>query len=124
MKAKATNWGIIFLLAVGLVIGSTDARGADWKPFAEATTGIFQYDASSVRSPSAGVVRVWIHNVTKHETSLLDLNCGGGTYRVLDVADYDEAGRIKDRHDYYDNPNWSKISPKSVPEYLRKVVCP
>ena len=123
MKVKAMSFGV-FLLATGLALGGSNAWGADWRPFAEATTGIFQYDASSIRSPSAGVVRVWIHNVTKHETSLLDLNCRGGSYRVLDVVEYDEGGKVKNRSDYYDNPNWSNISPKSVPEYLRKVVCP
>jgi hypothetical protein len=122
MKSSWTQLGLILLLA-GLMISYSNAWGADWKEFADTTTGAFQYDAASIRSPSAGIVRVWIHNVTRHETSLIELNCRGGSYRVLDLVEYDEAGRIKNRHDYYDNPNWLTISPKSVPEPLQPLVC-
>jgi hypothetical protein len=123
MKLSWTQLGVILLLA-GLTISTSNAWGADWKELADATTGTFHYDAASIRSPSAGMVRVWIHNVTKHETSLIELNCRGGSYRVLDLVEYDEAGRMKNRHDYYDNPSWLTISPKSVPELLSTLVCP
>jgi hypothetical protein len=42
---------------------------------------------------------------------------------VLDLVEYDEAGRIKNRHDYSDNTNWLTISPKSVLEPLRPIAC-
>jgi hypothetical protein len=122
MKLPWTQLAVILLLA-GLTISYSNAGGADWKEFADATTGIFYYDAASIRSPSTGMVRVWIHNVTKHEASLIEFNCRGGSYRVLDLVEYDEAGRIKNRHDYSDNPNWLTISPKSVPEPLQTLVC-
>jgi hypothetical protein len=122
MKSSWTKLGLILLL-MGPTTFYSNAWGADWKEFTDATTGIFHYDAASISSPSAGVVRVWIHNVTQHETSLVELNCRGGSYRVLDLVEYDEAGRMKNRHDYYDNPNWLTISPKSVPEPLRTMVC-
>jgi hypothetical protein len=123
MKLSWTQRGVILLLA-GLTISTSNTWGADWKEFADATTGTFHYDAASIRSPSTGIVRVWIHNVTKHETSLIELNCSGGSYRVLDLVEYDDAGRIKNRHDYYDNPGGLTISPKSVPELLSTLVCP
>jgi hypothetical protein len=123
MKWSWTQLGVILLLS-GLMISYSNAWGADWKEFADATTGSFYYDAASIHSPSTGIGRVWIHNVTKHETSLIEFNCRGGSYRVLDLIEYDEAGRIKNRYDYYDNPNWLTISPKSVPEPLRPIVCP
>ena len=122
MRSCRIYLGVVLGL-VGLTIFTPNLWGADWKEFAEATTGTFYYDATSVRSPSTGMVRVWIHNVTKHETSLIEFNCGGGSYRVLDLVEYDESGRVKNRHDYYDNPNWSTISPKSIPEPLRPIVC-
>jgi hypothetical protein len=122
MKSLAVKLGVS-LLVLGLTFCSTEAWSAEWKELAEATTGIFQYDAASISSSSQGLVRVWIHNASKRETSLVEFNCKGGIYRVLDVAEYDEASRIKAREDYYDNPYWLSVTPKSVPESLQKVVC-
>ena len=122
MKSLAVNLGVIFLF-VGITISHADVWGADWKEFAEATSGVFQYDAASISSASQGFQRVWIHNGAKQESSLVELNCRGGGYRVLDVVEYDEASRMKARHDYHDNPNWLSITPKSVPESLQKIVC-
>jgi hypothetical protein len=122
MKSSWIQLGVI-IGVVGLMIFTSNAWGADWKEFARATTGIFYYDATSVHSPSAGIVRVWIHNATKHETSLIEFNCKGGSYRVLDLVEYDAAGGTKNRYNYYDNPNWLTISPKSVPEPLQPVLC-
>ncbi len=122
MRGSWTPLSVILLLA-GLTVFTSSAWGADWKELADATTGTFYYDAASISSPSTGIARVWIHNVTKHETSLVEFNCKAGSYRVLDLVEYDEAGRIKNRHDYYDNPNWLTISPKSIPESLQPLVC-
>lgn len=123
MKSLSAKLGVI-LLVMGLTICYAKVWGADWKEFAEATTGIFNYDAESISSPSKGFVRVWIHNVSKHETSLIEFNCEGRGYRVLDIIEYDEAGRIKNRSLYYDRSDWINIAPRSVPEPLHKIVCP
>ena len=123
MRLLSTKWAVI-LVVVGLIICQAKAWGADWKEFAEATTGIFYYDAGSVSSPSHGIFRVWIHNVTKRETSLIDINCKEKDYRVLDVIQYDEVGRIKDRDLYYDNTAWLGITQKTVPEPLHSTLCP
>lgn len=123
MKSLSAKLGVI-LLVMGLTICYAKVWGADWKEFAEATTGIFHYDAESISSPSEGIVRVWIHNVTKHETTLVEFNCKGRGYKVLDFVEYDEARRIKGRDTYYDNPNWLKIDPRSVAEPLHRIVCP
>jgi hypothetical protein len=123
MKLSSTKLGIV-LLVVGLTICYAKAWGADWKEFAEATTGTFYYDKGSVTSPSKDFFRVWIHNATKHETSLIEIDCRKKNYRVLDVIEYDEAGRIKGRHDYYDNPGWLGISQRTVPELLHSILCP
>lgn len=123
MKSLSAKLGVI-VLVMGLTICYAEVWGADWKEFAKATTGIFHYDAESIRSASEGFVRVWIHNSTKHETGLIEFNCKGGSYRVMDLLEYDEARRIKDRHDYYDNPGWLDIPPGSVPEILHIIVCP
>ena len=114
---------ILIVLAVTNCYGK--ARGAEWKQFAEATTGIFQYEAASISTTPQGFVRVWINNVTKQETGLLEFNCKGRSYHVLDIIQYDEAKRIKSRETYYDNPtpNWFNISPKSVMEPLYEIVC-
>jgi hypothetical protein len=116
---------VAILFAVGLMICFAEAWAADWKEFAEATTGVFSYDRSDVRSPAPGLIRVWIHNVTKKETSFLELNCREKKYRVLDVIQYDAAGGIGSRETYYDNPNptWYGIEPISVPAPLQSLLC-
>jgi hypothetical protein len=123
MKLSSSKLGVIFLIT-GLSICCASAWGADWREFAEATTGIFYYDAASVTSPSKGFYRVWIHNTTKQETSLIEIDCKEKNYRVLDVVEYDENNRIKARHDYYDTTGWLVISQRSVPEPLHSILCP
>jgi hypothetical protein len=115
---------ILIVMAVTNYYGK--ARAAEWKQFAEAPTGIFEYEAASITSTPQGFVRVWIHNVTKQETGLLEFNCKKRSYHVLDIIQYDETKRIKNRETYYDDPtsHWSDISPKSVMEPLYEIVCP
>jgi hypothetical protein len=116
---------VLILIVIGLSLGDGKGGAADWKEFAEATTGVFRYDAASISSPSGGLVRVWINNMTKNETNLVELNCKEKTYQVLSVVQWDETFRIKSREDYDNpNPNWLKISPQSVPEALHRIVCP
>jgi len=125
MKLSSSKLVVIFLV-VGLILCCARAWSADWKEFAEATTGIFYYDAASVTSPSKDFYRVWIHNTTKRETSLIEIDCKEKNYRVLDIAEYDETNRfkIKARYDYYDNTGWLVISQRSVPEPLHSILCP
>jgi hypothetical protein len=123
MKRSATKLGAFFL-ALGFTLCHTEVWSADWKEFAETTAGIFYYDKASVTSPSRGFFRVWIHSVNKHETSLIEINCREKDYRVLDVVEYDETDRMKDRFDYYDNPDWLVISQNTVPEPLHSILCP
>jgi hypothetical protein len=117
---------VLVLFVIGLSLGDGRGWAADWKQFTEATTGVFRYDAASITSPSEGLKRVWINNMTRNETNLVVLNCKEKTYQVLSVVQWDEAFRIKSREDYVDNPNpnWLKISPQSVPEALLRIVCP
>ena len=117
---------VLILIVVGLTNFHGKALGEEWKEFTEATTGVFNYDAASIRSTPEGYVRVWIYNATKQETNLVEFNCKERSYHVLDVIQYDEAKNIKSRETYYDNPthNWYDISPESVPEALYEIVCP
>ena len=125
MKSHSVK-AVVILVAMGLIIFCVKSWAADWKEFVEASTGVFDYDAANISSPSQGFVRVWIHNVTKNETTHLEINCKDKVYRVLDVIQYDEANRIKGRQTYYDHPapTWYKITPNSVPESLYSIVCP
>lgn len=125
MKSSWVKVGIV-LLVMGLTLFCAKGWAAEWKEFAEATTGIFHYDAASIRSTPEGFVRVWIHNATKQETTLVELDCKERRYHVLDVIQYDKANRIKSRETYYDNltPSWYDISQKSVPEPLYYTLCP
>jgi len=123
MKLSSSKLGVIFLV-MGLTICCASAWGADWEEFAEATTGIFYYDVASVTSPSKDFYRVWIHNTTQRETSLIEIDCKEKNYRVLDVVEYDEKNRVKARYDYYDNTRWLVISQKTVPEPLHSILCP
>jgi hypothetical protein len=115
----------VFVFVAGLIFCSTSGWGADWKQFAEATTGIFRYDAASVSRPSQGLVRVWINNMTKNQTNQVELNCKDQMYHVLDVVQWDENYRVKRHEHFHDTPpDWKKISPRAVPEALSRVVCP
>jgi hypothetical protein len=122
MKTLSAKLGIIFI-AAGFTLCCGTVSAADWREFAEATTGVFQYDAQSVSSSPQGFVKVWIYNTTKREASHIELNCKGRSYHVLDVAQYDQAFQITSRSNYYDNPTWLNVTPGSVPEALQKIVC-
>ncbi len=113
----------VILLVVGLCYAKTWA--AEWKEFAEATTGVFYYEAASISSTPEGFVRVWIHNATKQETNLVELDCKERKYHVLEVIQYDKTNRINSRETYYDNPtpSWYDISQNSVPEPLYYTLC-
>ena len=117
---------VLVLIALGLTICYGEARAADWKELAEATTGIFHYDAADISTTPEGFRRVWVYNVTEQEANLVEINCTGRKYHSLDVIQYAEGNRIKSRETYYDNPvhNWYDIPPKSVLEPLYKIVCP
>ena len=125
MKSLLAKLALILIL-VGLVNCYGEAKAAEWKEFAEATTGVFHYDAASIGSTPEGFRRVWVYNVTSQEANLVEFNCTARRYHVLDVIQYVEANRIKSRETYYDNPvhNWYDIPPKSVLEPLHKMVCP
>lgn len=125
MKSLSVKLAVV-LFVMGLTICYVTAWAAEWKEFAEASTGVFHYDAASISSTPEGFVRVWIHNVTKQETNLVEFNCKERRYHVLDVIQYDQARRIKSRETYYDNPshNWYDIPPDSVPEPLYEIACP
>ena len=121
MKSIWAKLGVI-VLVMGLTVCYAKVWGADWKEFAEATTGIFYYDQASVSSTPEGFFRIWIHNTTKHETSLIEVDCKEKNYRVLSVIEYDETDRIKNRHDNYDK-SWLDISQRTVPEPLHSILC-
>jgi len=123
MRLSLSKVGIVCLVT-GLTIWCARAWGADWREFAEASTGVFYYDKESVASPSKDFFRAWICNATKRETSLIEIDCREKDYRVLDVVEYDEADRIKTRYDYYDNPNWLGIFQNTIPEPLHSILCP
>ena len=117
---------VLILIVVGFAYCFGEAKAADRKEFAEATTGIFHYDAADISSTPEGFRRVWVYNVTEQEANLVELNCTGRRYHVLDVIQYAEGNRIKSRETYYDNPvhNWYDIPEKSVLKPLYEIVCP
>lgn len=114
---------MVVLLTLGMISSFSNVGAADWKVFARGTTGVFHYDAESVRSPSQGAVKVWIHNSTQHITYLAEFNCPEGSYRVLDRVEYGEGDQVKTRDTYYENTNWVTIPSGSVLEDLRPLVC-
>jgi hypothetical protein len=125
MKSLSVKLAVI-LLVMGLTICYAKAWAAEWKEFAEATTGVFLYDAASINATPEGFVRVWMHNATKQETNLVELDCKERRYHVLDVIQYGRANRIISRETYYGNPTprWYDISQNSVPEPLYYTLCP
>ena len=117
---------VLILIVVGLTNLYGKAQGEEWKKFTEATTGVIYYDAAGISSTPEGFVRVWIYDMGKQETTLVEFSCKKRSYHVLDVIQYDEAKHIKSRETYYDYPGskWYDISPKSISEPLYESVCP
>jgi len=90
MKSSWTQLGVILLLA-----GTDDLvferMGADWKELPMRRPGTFYYDAASIRSPSAGLRGCGSTMSLNTKQVLIEFNCRGGSYRVLDLVEYDEA---------------------------------
>ena len=122
MKIWSAKLGVV-IFVVGFTLCCSIVWAADWKELVEATTGVFQYDAQSVSTSPQGFVKAWIYNATKREGSFIEINCKDKRYHVLDVVQYDEARRVTNRSDYYDNTTWLNVSPGSIPEALQKIVC-
>ena len=123
MKSRSAQLKVI-LLVIGLTLCSVKTWGSDWREFAQATTGVFFYDKESVNTTSEGFLRAWIHNTTKNESALIEIDCKEKNYRVLDFIENDASNQIKERHLYYDAPGWQNISQKTIPEPLHSILCP
>jgi len=120
MKSLSVSLRVIL---VGLAIsGYAEVWGADWKYFAVGGDGTFYwYDAQGVTYQPNKVVEVWIKKVKAdeimemlkrgakitaseleqmtlerdYERSLIEIDCGGNTFNILQKLNYDSKGVLK-----------------------------
>ncbi len=121
----------------------TEARGADWKLFAETDLYECFYDAEDTIPSSKNIVDVWakleytkkgIAGVVKefgkhyadlsYSLELLEINCPEKKERLLSITEYSEEGKILYANSVQGRlPAWKIIPNKSVDESLYKAIC-
>ncbi len=121
----------------------TEARGADWKLFAETDLYECFYDAEDTIPSSKNIVDVWakleytkkgIAGVVKefgkhyadlsYSLELLEINCPEKKERLLSITEYSEEGKILYANSVQGRlPAWKIIPDKSVDESLYKAIC-
>jgi hypothetical protein len=138
---------IIICILFNAVSGS-NARGADWVPFAiDSLDNECFYDQSSIRIASKGIIKVWSKTVygnvgradliqdfkkiglmtkelqfLEHSKQLYNLNCNESKYRVTKNSVYSNDGNVL--HSYQnDSSQWREVTPESVAETLLRTVC-
>jgi hypothetical protein len=143
MMARA----MIALLVLGtLILLNSSGWGREWKAYQAAQNGdIYYLDPDTVEKLPDGIVRVWVktertefrggnfekhvqevtsgkkEKVTGEILQLMDIRCSRKTFRVVNLAVFDED---KEVNEYYSDPSeWSVIPSGSVTEFLSKEVC-
>ncbi len=136
------------ILAGLIVFICTEVWGADWKYFAVGGDGIFYwYDAQGVTHQPNQVIQVWIKKVKadeimnmvkggakltipeleqmtldkNYERSLIEIDCIGETFNILQKLNYDSKGVLKNGES---KPGGKKrILKNSGAEKLHQAVC-
>jgi hypothetical protein len=131
-----------------IVLICTEVWGADWKYFAVGGDGIFYwYDAQGVTRQPDQVIRVWIKKIKadeimnlvkggakltipeleqmtvdkNYERSLIEIDCIGETFNILQRLNYDSKGALKSGES---KPGGEKrILKNSGAEKLHQAVC-
>jgi hypothetical protein len=138
---------VIALLILGVVIFlNAEVWGRDWKAYQAAKNGdIYYLDPETIEKLPDGIVRVWIktertvfgggdfkkhvqevtsgkkEKVTGEILQLMEINCSRKTFRVVNLAVFDQNKEVKE---YYSDPSeWSVIPSESVTNSLSKEVC-
>jgi len=129
-----------------LTLLSSEGWGKDWKPYQATRNGdIYYFDSESIEKLPGGLIKVWTRtekteflggDLFKHVDEvtsgakdkvvgeiiqLLEINCPGRQFRVINLAVYD---KLKDIKEYYTDPSeWEGIAPGSVTNFLHEEVC-
>jgi hypothetical protein len=138
---------MITLLIVGVVILlSSEVFGRDWRAYQAVKNGdIYYLDPETIETLPDGVVRVWIKtektefggvdlkkhvqevtsgekkNVRGEILQLMEIDCSKKTFRIVNLAVFDENKEIKE---YYSDPSeWNVIPAESVTNFLSREVC-
>ena len=135
----------IALIGLLILMGS-EGWGKDWNPYQATKNGdIFYFDPESVETFPEGRVKVWVktektefrgenfkkhiddvisgkkESVTGEIIQLLEIDCPGQKFRVINLAVYDKNRDIKE---YYNDPSeWDVITPESVTHFLQQELC-
>lgn len=139
--------GWIRVIVIGLfALFSSEGWGREWKPYQATRNGdIYYYDSESMERLPGGMTRVWTRtektdfsggDLMKHVNEvisgakgkvigeiiqLMEINCPGRQFRIINLAVYD---KDKDIKEYYNDPSeWEKIAPGSVTNFLHEEVC-
>ena len=138
-------WSRVIVIGL-LTLFSSEGWGKDWKPYQATKNGdIYYFDSASIEKLPAGMIKVWTRtektefsggDLIKHVNEvtsgakdkvvgeiiqLLEINCPGRQFRVINLAVYDKDKNIKE---YYNDPSeWEGIAPESVTNFLHEEVC-
>jgi hypothetical protein len=127
---------LLILLGSFFLFGSMEAKGEDWILYGKNESGIFYYDAESIKRPAKDTVRVWAKMVHSQESikqagkglenlayskRLWEINCGDKKIRRISKIAYSKDDKIL----ISDNTEekWHSIKPKSLEQTLYDKVC-
>ena len=116
--------------------------GADWTVNLATENFTYLYDQENIEKVSSGILRIWqkwlpspkkVEEMVQedelrytnwdHSLLLIELDCGKGQQRLLEILEYDMSGNVTYTGDHSDS-GWIFLIPGSVGEALFKAICP
>jgi hypothetical protein len=132
--------GIFMILMV--TTGAQGGTMAEWLVLDENADSVFSYDKSAVAKPVEGVVRITARVVYTEEGKaealkmlgkgferlfesryVYDLNCTGGTSRLIGVTHLDDGGAPLKAFDLSAVTGWEEIAPATRLDLISELAC-
>ncbi len=137
-KSRVTLAGIGFVIFFFCL----ETSGADWAVNFATENFTYLYDQQNIEEVSSGILRIWqewlpspkkVEEMVQedrprytnwgHSLLLIELDCGEGQQRLLEILEYDTGGNVTHMEDHSDS-GWIPLIPGSVGESLFKAICP
>lgn len=126
----------ILLFVASIIMGYSLVRGEDWEVIAVTKKAKYLCNTKECLQVSDNKVRVWTRTdyvkppsetITAwdvdYSLDYWEIDCKERVKAVLEVQVYDSKGGIKNRYNYYSNPDRSGIAPGTIGEALYQAVC-
>jgi len=145
-----TVCSVIFLsfLFIPLLVTSVNGSSDDWLEYGKDTSGdVFSYDRNTIQYIRKDVVQAWSKKVysdkgreelgqmkiknerwtadydkLSHDVILYEIDCKKQRSQVVSFTYYDTDSIVFKSYSY-EKPEWSDITPDSIMDDLRKIVC-